>query len=73
MWSATVSYDASTFRVESREPLFELDEDLTIDVQRPVWDVGPDGRFLMTRVDTGRGASQLVLVRNWVQEVTGGR
>jgi len=73
MWSATVSYDTSSFRVESRQRLFELNEDLGADIQRPNWDVAPDGRFLMTRGDTERGASALVLVRNWVQEITGRR
>ena len=71
LWSARVSFDASSFRVVSRERLFELG-DLRWDASRPVWDVAPDGRFLFTRPLTQARESALVLVRNWVQEVTGG-
>jgi len=39
----------------------------------PTYDVAPDGRFLMA-VREGRSVTgDLVLVRNWVQEVTGRR
>jgi len=70
MWSASVRYDASSFVVESRERLFEMDDNLRTDGQRRLWDVAPDGRFLFSRRE-GDGGIQLILVRNWVQEVTG--
>jgi serine/threonine-protein kinase len=71
LWGARVTYNAETFSVTSRERLFELDG-LTFGREIPSWDVAPDGRFLFSRpVDTGR-QSGIVLVRNWVQEVTGG-
>ncbi len=73
MWSATVTHDASSFVVESRERLFELDPSLRTDVQRRLFDVAPDGRFLFSTRVGGAAQAQLVLVRNWVQEVTGGR
>ncbi len=72
LWAAEVTYDESTFTVESRARLFELG-DLGTDVHRPLWAVAPDGRFLFTRGTGGFSGGQLVLVRNWVQEVTGGR
>jgi serine/threonine-protein kinase len=70
MWSARVSYDASSFRVESRERLFEIGT-LRTDPQRPAYDVASDGRFLFSRPTGDGGRSELVLVRNWVQEATG--
>jgi serine/threonine-protein kinase len=70
MWSATVAFDASSFRVEARERLFELGE-VGSDPQRTVFDVAADGRFLFTRGVGSGGGRELILVRNWVQEVTG--
>jgi len=72
LWSARVSVNASSFRVESRERLFELG-DLLTDQSRATWDVAPDGRFLFTKAATAGVESSLVLVRNWVQEATGAR
>lgn len=70
MWAAAVRYDASSFAVESRERLFEIGINLRTDTQRRTWDVSPDGRFLFSGRE-GDGGIQLILVRNWVQEVTG--
>ena len=67
LWSASVSFDPSTFRVTSRESLFGM-QGYRTDVSRLMYDVGPDGRFLM--ISTGvTGTPQLVLVRNWFEEV----
>ena len=55
MWSANVSYDASSFRVDSREPLFEVDEDFRAGSASPAYDVSPDGQFLT--ISSGTGAS----------------
>jgi serine/threonine-protein kinase len=73
MWSLTVEYDDDSFRVTDREPLFTVDARL--DGARTVYEVAPDGRFLFvmgSRNISGDG-SRVVLVRNWVQDVTAGR
>ena len=70
MWSANVSFNDSSFTVTSREQLFEVGEQFARDgaLAFPFYDVSPDGRFLMITREYGSGG--LVLVRNWVQEVT---
>jgi len=70
MWSANVSFNDSSFTVTSREQLFEVGEQFARDgaLAFPFYDVAPDGRFLMITREYGSGG--LVLVRNWVREVT---
>ncbi|MDA0330297.1 MAG: protein kinase [Gemmatimonadetes bacterium] len=70
MWSASVTFDATRFMVDSRERLFEVGG-LANELQRRMHDVAQDGRFLFTTQGEVQAQSQLVLVRNWVQEVTG--
>ena len=74
MWAAAVEVSPDDFVVSSREPLFSIDElGVPLDLHRPNWDVGPDGRFLFARPVGDRGVAPFVLVRNWVQQVTTGR
>jgi Tol biopolymer transport system component len=72
LWTAAVSADASGFRVDSRVQLFSAD--FVGDFVG--YDVAPGGGFLMVVRPPSRAASrggELVLVRNWVGEVLGGR
>ena len=72
MWAAAITYDANAFRVTGRSRLFPT-EAIVTDLHRPVFDVAPNGRFLARLRAPSGSREQLVLVRNWVQSVTGGK
>jgi len=63
MWQVDVTPDGDRLRVDGRERLFEYSGNQ--------FAMGPDGRFLAALSEGTEEEDELILVRNWVQEVTG--
>jgi hypothetical protein len=63
MWQVDVTPDGDRLRIDGRERLFEYTGNQ--------FTMGPDGRFVAALSDDPMEDDELILVRNWVQEVTG--
>lgn len=71
MTAARIEASGGGVRVGERIPLFNVDERaFQIYSNYTTYDVAPDGRFLMIQFDVDeQGASRLVLVENWLEEL----
>lgn len=67
MMAARVTRGA-TLTVTSRERLFDANPYLANQFLT-MYDVGPDGRFLMMKLDREPERTDVVMVRNWLQLV----
>jgi len=68
MMSARLARGGSTLQVTKRDRLFDATPYLTNQFLQ-MYDVAPDGRFLMMKLDAQAPRTDIVIIRNWVQQV----